>query len=158
MGFRVIICKLIATNARKYQASLSALEKELAKQENIMIDHVSLKVQDLMQSKSFYERVLLSLGYRFAFEREAQVCAFDIGNHCLFEIVQYNGESPITSTHVAFRAKSKNEVTAFYDAALAAGATDNGAPGPRPQYTKNYFACFVLDLDGHNIEVMCDEY
>jgi predicted lactoylglutathione lyase len=57
--------------------------------------------------------------------------------------------------HIAFRAESREEVDAFYKAALAAGGNDNGAPGPRPQYHANYYGAFVLDPDGHNIEAVC---
>jgi catechol 2,3-dioxygenase-like lactoylglutathione lyase family enzyme len=59
--------------------------------------------------------------------------------------------------HVAFRVGGKADVDAFYRAALDAGAADNGAPGPRPEYTANYYACFVLDPDGYNIEAMINE-
>jgi catechol 2,3-dioxygenase-like lactoylglutathione lyase family enzyme len=59
--------------------------------------------------------------------------------------------------HVAFRVKSKAQVDAFHRAALEAGAQDNGAPGPRPAYSENYYACFVLDPDGNNIEAMINE-
>jgi catechol 2,3-dioxygenase-like lactoylglutathione lyase family enzyme len=59
--------------------------------------------------------------------------------------------------HVAFRVNSKAEVDVFYRVALEAGGTDNGAPGPRPEYAVNYYACFVLDPDGYNIEAMLNE-
>ena len=58
---------------------------------------------------------------------------------------------------MAFRAKSRTEVKAFYDAAIAAGGKDNGAPGLRPHYHPDYYGAFVLDPDGHNIEVVCHE-
>ena len=75
----------------------------------------------------------------------------------LFEIMQAKQAAPLTGVHVALRVKSRTDVDEFYRAALAAGGRDNGAPGPRPQYTPNYYACFVLDPDGYNIEAMIDE-
>jgi catechol 2,3-dioxygenase-like lactoylglutathione lyase family enzyme len=83
--------------------------------------------------------------------------AFDVGDGCLFEIQQADDKPPLTRVHVAFRVNSKAEVDAFHRAALDAGATDNGAPGPRPEYAANYYACFVLDPDGYNIEAMINE-
>jgi len=83
--------------------------------------------------------------------------AFDVGSGSLFEIQRSDSEPPLTRVHVAFRVNSKAGVEAFYSAALEAGGTDNGAPGPRPDYGANYFACFVLDPDGYNIEAMINE-
>jgi catechol 2,3-dioxygenase-like lactoylglutathione lyase family enzyme len=57
--------------------------------------------------------------------------------------------------HIAFRASNRAAVDAFYQAAIAAGGKDNGAPGPRPHYHANYYGAFVLDPDGHNIEAVC---
>ncbi len=123
-----------------------------------MFDHVSIKVKDLLKSKVFYEKIFLPLGYKISFGKEGVFYAFDLGNHCLFEIIQHKEKTPITSTHIAFRATTHETVNAFYLSALEAGAKDNGKPGPRPQYTEQYYACFILDLDGHNIEVMHDIY
>jgi catechol 2,3-dioxygenase-like lactoylglutathione lyase family enzyme len=118
-----------------------------------MIDHVTLNVTDLQKSKLFYETVLASLGYHLAFGKEGAFWAFDIDDG-LFEIMQSDDPGPLTRIHVAFRVKDRAEVDAFHRAALAAGALDNGAPGPRPAYGPNYYACFVLDPDGYNIEAM----
>lgn len=120
-----------------------------------MIDHVTINVTDLETSKRFYEAAFVPLGYGVAFGKDGTFWAFDIGDG-LFEIQQSDGPTPLTPTHVAFRAKSREEVDAFHRASLAAGGRDNGAPGPRPHYTPNYYAAFVLDPDGHNIEVMID--
>lgn len=122
----------------------------------VMIDHVTLQVSDLARSKLFYEKTLAALGYRLAFGREGIFWAFDIGDG-LFEIMQAEAGPPLTRVHVALRVGSKSDVDEFYRAALAAGGGDNGAPGPRPQYTPNYYACFILDPDGYNIEAMIDE-
>lgn len=120
-----------------------------------MIDHISIKVRNLAKSRKFYESAFKPLGYKVVFGEGEQYWAFDIGNG-LFEIIQTSSKKPITRVHVAFRVKNKNEVKAFYKAALKAGGKDNGAPGPCPEYTPNYYASFILDPDGHNIEAMVD--
>src|SRR5688500_8746791 len=99
-----------------------------------MIDHVTIAVSDLGRSKLFYERAFAALGYRLAFGEEGIFWAFDVDDG-LFEIMQSPSKPPLTRVHVALRVKSKAEVDEFYRAALAAGARDNGPPGPRPQYT-----------------------
>ena len=120
-----------------------------------MIDHITVAVNDLAASKLFYERAFVPLGYTVSFGEDGVFWAFDIGDG-LFEIRQADNEAPLTRLHVAFRANSRSEVDAFYRAARDAGAEDNGPPGPRPQYTPNYYACFVLDPNGYNIEAMVD--
>mgnify|MGYP002626502350 CR=1 FL=1 len=121
-----------------------------------MIDHITIRVSDLKNSKDFYEKAFSPLGFKVSFGEEGIFWAFDSGNGTLFEIAQYEGKTPLTPVHVAFRVKDTEKVQEFHRAALGAGAKDNGAPGPRPQYTENYYACFVLDPDGHNIEAMFD--
>lgn len=120
-----------------------------------MIDHVTLAVRDLAASRLFYEQAFAPLGYSVAFGEDGVYWAFDIGDG-LFEIKQAEGDGPLTRVHVAFRVGSQALVRAFHAAALAAGGEDNGAPGPRPQYTENYYACFVIDPNGYNIEAMID--
>lgn len=120
-----------------------------------MIDHVTLPVRDLARSRLFYECAFAPLGYRLAFGDDGSFWAFEIGDG-LFEIRQLGDEPPPSRVHVAFRAKGRAQVDAFHRAALDAGATDNGAPGPRPAYTPTYYAGFVLDPDGYNIEAMID--
>jgi catechol 2,3-dioxygenase-like lactoylglutathione lyase family enzyme len=119
-----------------------------------MIDHVTVSVSNLASSKGFYEQAFVPLGYRLALGKEDIFWAFDLGDGALFEIQRSATGQPPTRVHVAFRAKSKAEVDAFYQAALAAGAKENGPPGPRPDYSASYYACFVLDPDGNNIEAM----
>ncbi|MBZ9993379.1 VOC family protein [Mesorhizobium sp. BH1-1-4] len=122
-----------------------------------MIDHITIEVSDLERSKLFYEKAFAPLGYGLSFGKEGVFWACDVGKGCLFEI-QHTGEKPpLTRLHVAFRVSSQAEVDAFYQAALDAGAADNGAPGPRPDYAQNYYASFVLDPDGYNIEAMINE-
>jgi catechol 2,3-dioxygenase-like lactoylglutathione lyase family enzyme len=123
-----------------------------------MIDHVTIYVGDLERSKIFYEKVFANLGWKISFGTDGVFWAFDIGRGCLFEIAQYKGVTSLTPVHVAFRVPNIDKIKEFYQAALLAGGKDNGPPGPRPQYTANYYACFVLDPDGHNIEATFDTW
>lgn len=123
-----------------------------------MIDHVMVSVGSVERSKKFYEEAFRPLGYKVSFGEEGKFWAFDLGKGFLFEICSANTTEALTSFHIAFRAESKTKVQEFYEAALEAGARDNGAPGPRPAYTENYYACFVHDPDGHNIEAMFDTW
>ena len=120
-----------------------------------MIDHVLIYVTDLVKSKAFYEKAFFPFGYKVSFGQERSFWSFDIGNEALFEIAQSN-DKKLTPCHIAFRAKSQDQVKEFYAAALEAGGQCNGAPGPRPQYTPNYYAAFVIDPSGHNIEAVFD--
>ena len=122
-----------------------------------MIDHITVAVGDLQKSKLFHQIALAPLGYHLSFGKEGVFWAFDVGSGSLFEIQRSDSEPPLTRVHVAFRVNSKADVEAFYRAALEADGTDNGAPGPRPDYGANYYACFVLDPDGYNIEAMINE-
>ena len=120
-----------------------------------MIDHVTLSVSDLSAARRFYEAAFAPLGYRLSFGEEGRFWAFVIGDG-LFEIQATETAPPLTPAHVAFRVGSRALVDAFHRAALDAGGHGNGAPGPRPAYTEHYYAAFVLDPDGHNIEAMID--
>lgn len=122
-----------------------------------MIDHVTISVSDLERSRIFYEAAFAPLGFTKSFGKAGGFWAFGLLGQGLFEIEQYSATAPITSAHIAFRVASHEMVQSFYVAALAAGAKDHGPPGPRPHYTPNYYACFVLDPDGHNIEAMFDK-
>ena len=100
-----------------------------------MIDHVTLAVSDLQRSKLFYEKAFAPLRYRLAFGEDGRFWAFDIDDG-LFEIQQSPTPAPLTRVHVALRVRSQADVEAFYQAALAAGAMDNGAPGPRQHFAR----------------------
>jgi catechol 2,3-dioxygenase-like lactoylglutathione lyase family enzyme len=120
-----------------------------------VISHVSLGTNDYPRAKAFYDAVLATLqircvmdfpgaaGYRRAFPEFWVQTPHDGGRAGVG-----NG------VHVAFLANSVEEVHAFHAQALALGATDDGAPGPRPDYGPDYYAAFVRDLDGHKIEAM----
>ena len=125
-----------------------------------MIDHIGFAVADYARSKAFYEKALAPLGYVLVMEVGADqtesgspAAGFGMNGKPDFWIGGEGGlDKPL---HVAIVAKDRAAVDAFYKAAMAAGAKDNGAPGLRPQYHPNYYAAFVLDADGHNIEAVC---
>lgn len=116
-----------------------------------MIDHVKLFVSDPGRSRAFYEAALQPLGYRVLIDRGDDGVGMGRDRP---ELWLAPGE-PQTVAHVALRAEDRETVDAFHAAALAAGARDNGAPGPRPQYHPTYYGAFVLDPDGTNLEAVC---
>ena len=122
-----------------------------------MIDHIGLAVTDIVRSRAFYEAALKPLGYRSVHEilTEAGGTAvmFGVGEQVDFVIA--DKERTGEGNHVAFRVETRAEVDAFHAAALAAGGRDNGGPGPRPQYGPTYYAAFVHDPDGFNVEAVC---
>ena len=109
-----------------------------------LIDHVHLIVSDLEVSKAFYRSVLQSLGRDLTGEGDGYFFAD--------ELFVSPGEN-LSHIHIAFQTEDRDDVQRFYEAALSAGGTDNGAPGER-QYHPGYFAAFVLDPDGNNIEAV----
>jgi catechol 2,3-dioxygenase-like lactoylglutathione lyase family enzyme len=114
-----------------------------------MIAHTTLTVSDYRKAKHFYTEALRGLGYENNME-SGKSAGFNDGKNTDFWI---NTESSIRPTHLAFRARGRKQVQEFYDAALAAGGKDNGAPGYR-DYSPGYYAAFVLDPDGNNIEAV----
>ena len=124
-----------------------------------MIDHVLINVSNLKASKAFYKKALAPLNYSPSSEftcdtTQTKAIAFS-GTHTDFMIAQ--GPLKIPPSHVAFLAQSRIIVRAFYQAAIAAGGKDFGKPKWHPEYHKGYFSAFILDPDGHNIEVVCHE-
>ena len=124
------------------------------------IDHTSVNVRDYERSKAFYTRALAPIGYGLLVEVPAAVnpggvdaAGFGADGKPDFWIGTGDPGSP--PAHVAFTVASREEVNAFHRAALAAGGTDNGGPGLRPRYHPTYYAAFVRDPDGHNIEAVC---
>jgi len=122
-----------------------------------MFDHVKFGVSDFAASKAFFLKALEPLGLAVAAEGPP---AYGVelvrkGNPASLVLFQ-TAEKP-AHLHVAFMAENRQQVEAFYRAALAAGGKDNGPPGLRPQYHANYYAAFVIGPDGHNIEVVCHE-
>lgn len=119
-----------------------------------MFDHVKFGVSDFAASKAFFAEALAPLGVAVGGEGEpsygVELCGRQDASLCLYQAT----ERPVP-LHIAFVAETRAEVDAFYAAALAAGAQDNGPPGLRPRYHPNYYAAFVIGPDGHNLEAVC---
>jgi catechol 2,3-dioxygenase-like lactoylglutathione lyase family enzyme len=119
----------------------------------IVIDHLSIGVSDLATSRAFYLAALAPLG--FVEQRPWSEDADEVGfgppglDDFWISTLHEPGDA-----HVAFAADSREQVDAFHRAALAAGGRDNGAPGPRSEYSPGYYGAFVLDPDGHNVEAV----
>lgn len=113
-----------------------------------LIDHIGVRVSDLEQSKTFYCAVLDALGKSDAFGSDDACFYFD-------EFYVAAGDPPVTNLHLAFQADSIEKVQAFHKAGLNAGGRDNGESGYR-EYHETYYAAFLLDPDGNNIEAVCD--
>jgi catechol 2,3-dioxygenase-like lactoylglutathione lyase family enzyme len=116
-----------------------------------VIDHLTLKVKDFARSKAFYAAALAPLGYQVMMEFPGTVGMGAEGKPDLWLAQDPENARPV---HLAFTAPSRKAVDAFYSAAIAAGAKDNGRPGIRQDYHPTYYAAFVLDDNGHNIEVV----
>ena len=119
-----------------------------------MIDHVGIPVTDLAASRELYATALAPLGYKILYESEE------------YGIVGFGAQRPQLwlqrsarkmGVHVALVATDRAAVGSFYEQALAAGATDNGPPGPRERYAPGYYAAYVHDLDGNNLEAVLHE-
>ncbi|MEM9256743.1 MAG: VOC family protein [Pseudomonadota bacterium] len=120
-----------------------------------MFDHVVFGVSDYEASKAFFLKALEPLGVEIASEGELGVeiwCPVSDASLC----IRRDGEAA-AHLHLAFRAESRAQVHRFYEAAIEAGAKDNGGPGLRPQYHEHYYAAYVIGPDGHNVELVCHE-
>ena len=121
-----------------------------------MFDHVKFGVRDFALSRDFYLKALEPIGVTVLADWPPKGAELGVPTGatslCLYE----TDEKP-AHLHIAFVADKRAQVDAFYLAALGAGGRDNGPPGLRPQYSGRYYAAFVLDPDGHNIEVVCHE-
>jgi catechol 2,3-dioxygenase-like lactoylglutathione lyase family enzyme len=116
------------------------------------VAHVAVNVTDFDVAKAFYLGALAPLGYRIVYEEPGALAYLADASGLDFGIGR---REPVGGTHVAFDCAERGTVDAFHAAAVAAGGTDNGAPGLRPQYDANYYAAYVLDPDGNNIEAVC---
>lgn len=123
-----------------------------------MIDHTGVSASNFAASKAFYAAALAPLGITLAKEFSAEQTAgkgfAGFGRSGKPEFWIHGGGPTAPMVHVAFRAKSRDEVDVFHKAALAAGGRDNGAPGLRPHYHADYYGAFMLDGDGNNIEAV----
>lgn len=124
-----------------------------------MLDHISIGVRDLERSIAFYDAVTAPLGYaRLFVTAKAAGWGTPPGKDEAFAVIQEAADSPCGSSfmsHIAFIATTRAAVEAFYEAAMKHGAESQGEPGLCPQYGENYFAAFVGDIDGYNIEAVC---
>ncbi len=123
-----------------------------------MIDHMGMTVSDFDASKAFYDKALAPLGIGLVMEIPdnpdgIKGCGFgkDGKPELWIQLAKHLGDK----VHLAFAAKTRADVDAFYEAAMAAGGRDNGAPGIRANYHPNYYGAFVLDPDGNNVEAVC---
>ena len=123
------------------------------------IDHTSLSVSDFAAAKAFYSAALKPLGISVLMEFPKAVTGSadvaGLGSNGMPYFWLADGGKTTPKVHIAFNAKSRAEVDAFYAAAIAAGGKDNGKPGIRAQYHPTYYGAFVLDADGHNVEAVC---
>ena len=119
-----------------------------------MIDHITLCVADVDRATAFYDRALAPLGVTRLADLTDGVRVCGYGDTRPFFWLTGEDATP-GILHVAFRAGGHAQVDAFHAAALRAGGCDNGAPGPRPHYHPDYYAAFVRDPDGHNVEAVC---
>jgi catechol 2,3-dioxygenase-like lactoylglutathione lyase family enzyme len=118
-----------------------------------MFDHIGLKVRDLEASIAFYRQALAPLGHELCSQGEGHA-GFGPGGAAALWL--YEAGEPIgPGTHVAFRAPHLAAVQRFHADGIRAGGRDNGAPGLRPDYSPDYYAAFLLDPDGHNVEAVC---
>ena len=122
-----------------------------------MIDHVQLVVRNLERALAFYQRVLEPLGHTRVVRLQGQGGHADLvglgDEHETYLLLRKGTPAP-KAVHLAFVAPSQKAVRAFYEAALAAGGRDNGPPGDRPNYFPGYYAAYVFDLDGYNVEAL----
>jgi catechol 2,3-dioxygenase-like lactoylglutathione lyase family enzyme len=118
-----------------------------------LIDHLWLRVTDLVAARDFYALVGEHAGYRLHAEPEEPPRAHFRGDRGSFSVVRDGG--PTWNAHIAFPARDNATVDAFHAALVGAGYRDNGAPGERPHYHPGYYGAFVLDPDGNNVELVC---
>jgi catechol 2,3-dioxygenase-like lactoylglutathione lyase family enzyme len=116
-----------------------------------MYDHIGLKVKDLDAAVRFYEAALEPLGHVLSAHESSYAGLGPKGEPALW----LYKDATSHGVHVAFRAKNREAVNRFHAAGLRAGGRDNGKPGPRRDYSPTYYAAFLLDPDGNNVEAVC---
>lgn len=130
-----------------------------------MIDHISLTVSDIDLNAAQFSEALGPLGYTIIRDlSRAQIPQLPVARIVGMGVapkpdlwLRPSDGAPIQTVHIALRATNRAAVDAFYAAAIAAGMTDNGGPGPRPHYHANYYGAFVHTADGHNLEAVCHD-
>lgn len=119
-----------------------------------MFDHIGIKVRDLSASTRFYRAALEPLGFVFD-SGDATSCGFGPRGAAALYLYQSQAVQTSAATHVALVAPSREAVDRFYAAGIEAGGRDNGKPGVRPSYSPTYYAAFLIDPDGNNLEAVC---
>lgn len=118
-----------------------------------MFDHLTIRVADINETKIFYTKTLKPLGYKLEKEislKSVKIIGFSKNGKC---DTWFTTDSPVSAAvHIAWKADSKEQVNAFYEAALKAGGKSNGEPASREYKSPNYYAAFIIDPNGHNIE------
>ena len=132
-----------------------------------MLDHTGVVVSNFDISNKWYQNALKSIAYvklmefSKAITQTTNVAGFGEASLAKadFWISEATEHKPVNKSgnHIAFRAKNRNQVNEFFTDAISASGTDNGKPGLRPHYHAHYYSAFVLDPDGHNIEVVCHD-
>jgi len=123
-----------------------------------MIDHVGIRTAKIAESRAFYDKAFAALGGSMMMQVPPEYTGgkayLGYGrDHPCFWLEE--ADASTSAQHIAFTARNRAEVDAYYQAAIAAGGRDNGGPGLRPQYHKDYYGAFVFDPDGNNIEAVC---
>ncbi len=148
-----LVVRLWNPGALVYERCMSEL--------GLMIDHITLSVENLERAKIFYAKVLAAIGMKIVGEVSAEqsrtvaFVGFGVGRKGSLWVAEKGRQTP--TTHLCFRAPTRAAVREFHSAALEAGARDHGAPGIRPEYHPAYYAAFVLCPEEHNIEAVCFE-
>lgn len=119
-----------------------------------MIDHLMIMVKDKNKSSAFYKNVLTTLGHSLVHDADPYA-GFGRSGNVPFWLKQAEGDRVTTKVHVALSAASRSQVRKFHEMALSLGAKSNGEPGLRPEHGESYYAAYIYDLDGHNIEAVC---
>ena len=117
-----------------------------------MFHNVGIRVADLDVSLAFFKAALDPLGFGVVFE-DTTTAGLAAQDGAALWLHGASGDFG-SNVHVAFAAPDRGAVEMFYAAAIAAGGRDNGGPGPRPDYGETYFAAFVIDPDGNNVEAV----
>src|SRR5882757_9673254 len=137
--------------AAQVRKTLRKVSRKTLRTRTVVLDHISLPVRDIQAARAFYSAALGAIGMNINLDFSS---AFGLGSRD--ENIFWLSRDPRASGngHYAFRVDHRQEVDAFHAAALAAGGHDHGKPGPRPDYGPRYYAAFVKDAEGNNIEVV----
>lgn len=122
----------------------------------MLLHHVSIGVSDVGRAAEFYDKALGALGYKRVMEYMPYAVAYGMKGPELWVQLPHDRNAPSVGNgaHIAINAATKNAIQAFYSAALDAGGIDDGAPGPRAEYSPDYYGAFVRDLDGNKLEAV----